>query len=199
MSTEREAEERARLAHELRALRDTAREQSPPDRPLPPPRPVTAAPALPRLEPPPVHLPTPPSGDDVNAFWEARPAAGGKGARGWIGRLLYRLLAPWHEAQVAFNSRQVQLDNALLGYLDQRFAATHRHYDAILGGHGQRLQDVDERHVILQEELVAHVHDLVRRIDLVLSEAERGRLGVENELRALKERVRALEERLTRR
>ena len=37
--------------------------------------------------------------------------------------------------------------------------------------------EIDERHLILQEELVAHVHDLVRRVDLVLSEAERGRLA----------------------
>jgi hypothetical protein len=133
----------------------------------------------------------------VNAFWEARPAAVSGGLRGWVARLLHRLLAPWHDAQVNFNARQVQLDNALLHYLDRRFAATHRHYDAILGAHGRRLQEVDERHVILQEELVAHVHDLVRRIDLVLSEAERGRLGLESELRSLRERARALEERLS--
>ena len=39
--------------------------------------------------------------------------------------------------------------------------------------------EIDERHLILQEELVAHVHDLVKRIDLVLAESERGRLGLE--------------------
>ena len=41
--------------------------------------------------------------------------------------------------------------------------------------HGRHMGEIDERHLILQEELVAHVHDLVKRIDLVLAEAERGR------------------------
>ncbi len=37
--------------------------------------------------------------------------------------------------------------------------------------------------MILQEELVAHVHDLVKRIDLVLAEAERGRVSAEHALK----------------
>ena len=41
--------------------------------------------------------------------------------------------APVLEAQVAFNAQQVQLDNELLDYVDARLAATHRHYDAVLG------------------------------------------------------------------
>ena len=44
------------------------------------------------------------------------------------------------------------------------WASTRRH-----------MAEIDERHLILQEELVAHVHDLVKRIDLVLAEAEKGR------------------------
>jgi hypothetical protein len=56
--------------------------------------------------------------------------------------------------------------------------------------------EIDERHLILQEELVAHVHDLVRRIDLVLAEAERGRLGLEFALKDLRQSVQRLEERL---
>ena len=43
--------------------------------------------------------------------------------------------------------------------------------------HGRHMDEIDERHLILQEELVAHVHDLVKRIDLVLAEAERGPAG----------------------
>ena len=49
--------------------------------------------------------------------------------------------------------------------------------------------------MILQEELVAHVHDLVKRIDLVLSEGERGRLGLENALKEVRRRLDALSER----
>ena len=52
--------------------------------------------------------------------------------------------------------------------------------------------------MIVQEELVAHVHDLVTRIDLVLAEAERGRVGIEHSLRELRSRLAALEERLGR-
>ena len=67
----------------------------------------------------------------------------------------------------------------------------------MLGLHGRHMGEIDERHLILQEELVTHVHDLVRRIDLVLAEAERGRLGLERDLRELRDRARQLEERLS--
>ena len=130
----------------------------------------------------------------VNALWEARPAR----PLGALGRWLRRLLSPLFEAQVAFNSRQVQLDNETLSYLEARFAETHRHYDAVLGVHGRHMAEIDERHLILQEELVAHVHDLVKRIDLVLAEAEKGRLSLEYALRDLRARVGRLEERLDR-
>jgi hypothetical protein len=93
------------------------------------------------------------------------------------------------DAQVSFNARQVQLDNELLAYIDARLEATHRHYDAVLGGYGRHMEDIDKRHLILQEELVAHVHDLVKRIDLVLSESERGRLSLEFALRDLRARL----------
>ena len=79
---------------------------------------------------------------------------------------------------------------------DARLEATHRHYDEVLGLHGRHMGEIDERHLILQEELVTHVHDLVRRIDLVLAEAERGRLGLERDLRDVRDRARQLEERL---
>jgi hypothetical protein len=102
------------------------------------------------------------------------------------------------EAQVAFNSRQVQFDNETLAYLEARLAETHRHYDEVLGLHGRHMAEIDERHLILQEELVAHVHDLVKRIDLVLAEAEKGRLSLEFALRDVRARVAKLEERLSR-
>jgi hypothetical protein len=134
----------------------------------------------------------------VNAAWRAEAAAPASGLRGRLFRLTRRLLAPAFEAQVAFNARQVQLDNEILAYVDGRFAATHRHYDHVLGITGRHLGEIDERHLILQEELVGHVHDLVRRIDLVLSEAERGRLSLESGLRDLRARLARLEERLAR-
>jgi DNA-binding ferritin-like protein len=113
-----------------------------------------------------------------------------------LGRLLTRLVGPQLEAQRAFNAEQVRLDNALLRHLDERFAATHAHYDGLLGGVGRRLDEVDERHAQLTRELVAHVHDLARRIDLVLAEADRGRPALEHALRELRERVARLEDAL---
>ena len=120
----------------------------------------------------------PPDPGPVNASWPAS-AAPGRGLGGLVSRLLARFLAPQLEAQRAFNADQVRLDNALLGYLEERLAATHRHYDGILGDTGRRLDEIDERHALLAQELVAHVHDLARRIDLVLGESDRGRPALE--------------------
>ncbi len=193
------SDERQRVQDELRRIREGVRERALVERApgdvLPPPQPtrtpevVPAAAATPAPAPP-----RPPDGSAVNAAWDVGRAA----APGLLARVVRRLLAPFVDAQVAFNSRQVQLDNELLGYLEARLAATHRHYDEVLGIHGRHMQDIDERHLILQEELVAHVHDLVKRIDLVLSEAERGRLSLEFALRDLRARLKRLEERLDR-
>ena len=188
-------DERARLAEQLRRIREAVRERTqeqadtglPPPRDPRPPEPVTPLPVAPDAP-----SPAPPDGAAVNALWQARPAA----PLAWWSRLLRRLLAPYFDAQVAFNSQQVQLDNALIAYLEARLAQTHRHYDEVLGIHGRHMAEIDERHLILQEELVAHVHDLVRRIDLVLAEGEKGRLGLGSALRDLRARVTALEERL---
>ena len=107
-------------------------------------------------------------------------------------------MRPSLAAQADFNARQAQLDQELLDYLDERSAATHRHYDHVLGLYGRRMDEIDERHVLLSRELVSHVHDLVKRIDLVLSEAERGRLSLESALRAHVAQLTRLEERLPR-
>jgi hypothetical protein len=186
------------VADELRRIRESAREAALAERqpedvlgPAPDPGAPRAAAPLP---PPPT--PAPPARPDagaVNALWNVGLAPSPAGLRGRLARLVRRLMAPFVEAQVSFNSRQVQLDNELLAYVDARIEATHRHYDGVLGAYGQHLQDVDKRHLILQEELVKHVHDLIRRIDLVLSESERGRLSLEYALRDLRAR---LEERL---
>jgi hypothetical protein len=199
---ERTDEERAQVADELRRVRESVRERAllerDPSVVLPEPRPVRAPEAVPTEPPPaPESLPTRPDAAAVNALWEAAPPPAPGGLRGWLVRALDGLLGGRFEAQRRFNAQQVQLDNALLAYLDARLAATHRHYDGVLGGVGRHLGEVDERHMILQEELVAHVHDLVKRIDLVLAEAERGRVSAEHALKDLRQRLKDLEERLT--
>lgn len=136
-------------------------------------------------------LPAAPDLGPVNASWTSKPRAGGL-----LGRLLAWFLGPQLEAQRAFNADQVRLDNALLKYLEERLAATHRHYDGILGALGQRLDEADARHRVLEQELVRHVQDLARRIDLALLEADRGRPALEHALGELRERVARLEEAL---
>ncbi len=193
------SEERKSVAEELRRVRDEVRRRAflGTAAPNPPPRGADASPAAP---PPPQELPpeapapTPPDAAAVNETWRAEaPARGGR-----VRRFLERLLAPRLEAQRTFNARQVQLDNEILRYLEARFAATHRHYDRILGLYGRHLGEADERHMILQEELVVHVQDLVRRIDLVLAESHRGRLDLEFRLEDLRARLHRLDESLRR-
>jgi hypothetical protein len=113
-------------------------------------------------------------------------------------RLLERLLQPRFEAQRAFNSHQVQLDNEMLAYLELRSAAIQRNYDRLLGDLGRRLDEADERHAILEKELVGHVQDLVRRIDLVLADTSRGRAGLEFALEEIRERLARVEKTLRR-
>ena len=175
---------RARALHQRAAALPAARAVEVPG-PMPPdpaPAPIAATPR--------------PDNAALNAGWRVRDTLGGGGWRRLLARGLGRVLARVLDAQESFNSRQVQFDNALLDYIDARLTATHRHYDEVLGLHGRHMGEIDERHLILQEELVTHVHDLVRRIDLVLAEAERGRLGLERDLRDVRDRARQLEERL---
>jgi hypothetical protein len=127
----------------------------------------------------------------VNASWNAAPRSGGL-----LRRVLAVLERPQLEALRAFNADQVRLDNAFLRFVEQRFAATHRHYDRILGRIGQRQDELDARHRVLERELVSHVQDLARRIDLALLEADRGRPALEHALVELRERVLRLEEAL---
>jgi hypothetical protein len=186
------------VAAELQRVRDEVRERAlhPRDpasvlgnpRPAPEPTPIASEEAL-----PPEPAPPRPDAAAVNEHWRAEGAG-----HGFLSRLLERFLRPRFSAQVEWNARQVRLDNEILDYIDQRFAATHRHYDAVLGGISRHLGEVDERHMILQEELVAHVHDLVRRIDLVLGEGEKSRLGMEHALREVRSRLVKIEERLAR-
>ena len=193
--------ERERVADELRRVRDAVRDRAldgdPSGTPLPPHRTVATPGAMPPDDPPPLpHNPPRPDNADLNQLWVLRGALEQGGLRRLLTRGLGRLLARLIDRQEAFNSRQVQFDNALLDYIDARVQETHRHYDAVLGIHGRHMGEIDERHLIMQEELVAHVHDLVKRIDLVLGESERGRLGLEFALRDVRARLVRLEEQL---
>ena len=193
--------ERERVAEELRRVRDAVRDRAlagdPSGRALPAHREVKApGPMPPDDAPPPPKQPPRPDNADLNQLWSLRGALEQGGLRRILARGLGRLLARLIDRQEAFNSRQVQFDNALLDYIDARLQETHRHYDGILGIHGRHMGEIDERHLIMQEELVAHVHDLVKRIDLVLGESERGRLGLEFALRDIRARLLRLEEQL---
>jgi hypothetical protein len=195
------ADERERVAEELRRIRESVRDAASEDprRPLPPAATPEEPHALPQLRPP--QGPEPPQRPDtgpVQALWPAQPARALGGLKGALAGLARRVLGPTLAAQADFNARQAQLDKQLLDYLDARTDATHRHYDHVLGLYGRRMDEIDERHVLLSRELVAHVHDLVRRIDLVLSEAERSRLSLESALRDVRARLARLEERLPR-
>ncbi len=136
--------------------------------------------------------PAPPDLRPVNESWQpgvAKPA-------GAIASLLDGSREKDREAQIRFNSDQVQLDNALVTWTAEHFAATHKHYDAVIGQMQKRMDEIDLRHRGLERELVRHVHEMARRIDVVLGEGEKGRVSHEAALRSLRERLRALEEKL---
>ncbi len=142
-------------------------------------------------------LPTPPDTAAVAAAWPAE-APSRRGLFGRLAGLVERLLAPRLEAQRRFNAAQERLDQELIQYLHARLAATHSHYDRLLTEQGRRLDDVDERHRQLERELVTHVHDLVARIDLVLSEANREKLALAFALEETRARLARLEQALRR-
>jgi hypothetical protein len=188
-----------RVAETLRELRDAERDRElaprAPGQVLGAAKPVQLA-DHPEGETPPAPPPElqQPDNRAVNERWDLRRLPLHSGWRGWLMRALRPVLSPLIEAQVEFNSRQVQLDNQLLAYLSDRFDATHRQYDSVLGLHGRRMNDIDQRHLELQEEVVSHVHDLVQRIDLVLGEGERSRVALEAALRDVRRRLTALED-----
>jgi hypothetical protein len=194
--------DRSRVADELRRIREAVRDRAllePEARsPLPPPAPVRTPEKIPPLSPPePLAPPPRPDNSALNAMWRILDAPG-RSLRGILRRFRPGGAEAALRRQQDFNARQVQFDNELLAYLEARLDATHRHYDRVLGLHGDHMGEIDERHLILQEELVAHVHDLVKRIDLALGLAERGRLGLESALKDLRARVAGLEERIRR-
>jgi hypothetical protein len=191
------------VAEEIEKLRATGRGDPVPARDAagllpPPPQPaVSPAPTAPEAVPA-AAVPSRPDGAAVNASWDVAAVEAAGGLRGRLQHWIRGLVRPLVEAQTSFNARQVQLDNQILEYLDARFDATHRHYDQVLGLYGRHLQDADRRHVLLEKEVVAHVHDLVKRIDLVLAHGERTRVDLESSLRIVRARLEQMEERLAR-
>lgn len=141
---------------------------------------------------PPWNPPAPPDLTAVNQSW----TAGGQRPPSGISTLLDGSREKDREAQVKFNADQVQLDNALVSWTAAHFAATHTHYDAAIARMQKRMDDIDTRHRELERELVRHVHDMARRIDVVLGEGEKSRVSHEAALRSIRERLKALEEKL---
>jgi hypothetical protein len=137
--------------------------------------------------------PAPPDLGPVNESWTAGEK---QPAKGFSSLLDGGAREKARDAQVKFNADQVQLDNALVSWTAAHFAATHTHYDAVIARMQKRMDDIDTRHRELERELVRHVHDMARRIDVVLGEGEKGRVSHEAALRSLRERLRELEEKL---
>src|SRR5258706_133354 len=122
---------RERVAEHVRRVRERVRQQGlvarDPTAVLPPSleaRTPQAVPTDPAPEPPP--LPPPPDGSSVNEAWLAEPSPR-PGLAGFGAGLLERFLRPRHQAQGAFNAKQVQLRQELLGYGQPAFPATPRH------------------------------------------------------------------------
>lgn len=145
----------------------------------------------------PERQPERPDASAINACWQAEPEPG-RGWRAWLARAAARVLAPRLEAQRRFNATQVQLDNELLRYLDERADALQHRCDRQLAEQRRRLDDVDARHRQLEAELLRHVRDLVTRIDLVLAESNRDRLALAFALEEARERLGRLEAALRR-
>jgi hypothetical protein len=131
----------------------------------------------------------------VNESWRP-PSLEGDGVVGALRRAAHRLVRKQLDARVRFDSDQVRLDNELLDYVAAHFAATHRHYDRLFAAGSVRMDEIDERHLLAQKRVIAHIEDLMKRVDLVLEAAERNRLSSESDLRRIAPRLEALERRL---
>lgn len=151
-------------------------------------------------------LPASPDRDELNRIWDLA-AAGSEPPAGFLSRLFSPLrgplsrvirfaLGPFTDRQTRMNSAQVRFDNELVQYLDSRLDRMTTHYDHVLGLHGRRMEEIDERHLVLQQELIRHVHDLVARIEFVFEAAEQNHLYLEGMLRESREELRSLAERL---
>ncbi len=146
--------------------------------------------------------PVSPDRSELNEAWDVAAALRDPPASA-LGRLLSPLrallqrvhrfgLGPLVEKQTRWNSAQVRFDNELVAHLDERLDRMCANYDRVLGLHGKRMEEIDERHLILEQELIRHVHDLVQRIEFVFENAEQNHLYLEGMLRELKEELEKL-------
>jgi hypothetical protein len=192
----------------LRDAREKARRSPDPPFQLPPysmSSPMRDPPRMAPNDTPPELPSASPDREELNRVWDIatgddRPP--GRLSR-WLGPLRSPLrravlfaLGPVVENQVRMNSAQVRFDNELVRYLDERLDRMARHYDHVLGIHGRRMEEIDERHLILQQELVRHVHDLIARIELTFEAAEQNHLYLEGTLRETREEVARIAERI---
>lgn len=187
-------DERKALVFGLRSVRQGARDaprervEAPPSKaesPAPSPLAPTTLPAEPAA-------PTSPEREDLNSLWDLLSVRDGPrpgGLRGLLARAVHSVLGPLLERQTSMNAAQVRFDNEIVAYVDERLDRQSRHYDSVLGAHGKRMEEIDERHLILQQELVRHVHDLVERIEFVFETAETNHLYLEGLLRELREEL----------
>ena len=58
------------------------------------------------------------------------------------------------------------------------------------------LEEIDERHLVLQQELIRHVHDLVTRIEFVFESAETNHLYIDGLVRETREELGKLDQKL---
>ncbi len=196
------------VAGELREVRMRAREEAAPRDDIPPypksnePRPHLES--LPKPTSP--EAPISPDRSFLNERWDVSTSLHAPPS-GWLGRLISPLRKPLQrvlrfamgqvvERQVEVNSAQVKFDNQVIEYIDERLERISTQYDHVLGLHGKRMEEIDERHLILQQELIQHVHDLIKRIDFVFETAEQNHLYLEASLREVRDEVRALATRL---
>lgn len=197
------------LVEGLRKLREEARRDPEPRPELPPrnaePSLVKPLPSLRELYSDPA--PRSPDRETLNASWNAVELARAARSAGlfrrltapfgrWIARVVASFTGPVAEKQVEWNSAQVRFDNELVEYLDARLDGLSQNYDRVLGLHGKRMEEIDERHLILQQELIRHVHDLVERIEFVFESAEQNHLYLEATLRETREELDALRKRI---
>ncbi len=136
-----------------------------------------------------------PDRQELNTIWNLQQHITGKN-HGFLATLflpIKTLLRIGHNAlidqQTQVNSAQVRFNNEIVEYLDTRLDRVSEHYDQVLGLHGKRMEEIDERHLILQQELIRHVHDLVERIEFVFESAESNHLYTEGVLREAKEEI----------
>ncbi len=198
-------EQQRELVASLRSVRDDARDAHE-TRPSMPERvdAVKTAAALPKIaiDGDAENVSSPPR-EDLNSLWNVADAFAAK-PQGFLGKLfapfrrsLQRFaLGSVFERQVQMNSAQVRFDNEVIEYVDARLDRMGRHYDRVLGLHGKRMEEIDERHLILQQELIRHVHDLVERIEFVFETAETNHLQIDAALRETREELKDLAKRL---